>query len=174
MARTKITPTGRESPLGEEELIVSKTDPKGRIVYANDVFLRVAKYSAAEILGQPHSIVRHPEMPRCVFKLFWDTLERGEEFFGYVLNMAADGDHYWVFAHATPTRDAQGRVIGYHSNRRKPDAAQVAKVWPVYQQLLRIEQAAADRKQGMQQGTAALQDLLAKQGTSYERFVFSL
>ncbi|MCQ4161744.1 PAS domain-containing protein [Roseomonas sp. GC11] len=174
MARTKITPTGRESALGEEELIVSKTDPKGRIVYANDVFLRVAKFSAAEVLGQPHSLVRHPEMPRCVFKLFWDTLERGEEFFGYVLNLSSDGDHYWVFAHATPTRDARGTVIGYHSNRRKPDAAQVAKVWPVYQHLLKVEAAAADRKQGMQNGTAALHEWLAQKGTSYERFVFSL
>ena len=174
MSRQKVTPTGREAPLGEEELIVTKTDPKGRILYANDVFMRVSKYTPREVIGAPHSLVRHPDMPRCVFKLFWDTLLKGEEFFGYVLNLAADGDHYWVFAHATPTRDARGTVIGYHSNRRRPDPAQVARIQPIYQQLLRAEAASPDRKQGMQQGGTALQQLLAQQEVSYERFVFSL
>ncbi|MDJ0388990.1 PAS domain-containing protein [Roseomonas sp. E05] len=174
MPRHRIMPTGRESPFGEEELIVTKTDRKGRILYANDVFLRVSKYAVSDVLGQPHSLVRHPDMPRSVFRLFWETLEEGSEFFGYVLNLAADGSHYWVFAHATPTRDAQGHVIGYHSNRRRPDPAQVARVRPIYEQLLRAEAAAPDRKQGMQQGAAALNEMLAKQGVSYERFVFSL
>ncbi|HWL79786.1 MAG TPA: PAS domain-containing protein [Roseomonas sp.] len=174
MPRQRITPTGRESPFGEEELIVTKTDRKGRILYANDVFLRVSKYGVRDVLGQPHSLVRHPDMPRCVFRLFWETLEQGGEFFGYVLNLASDGSHYWVFAHATPTRDAAGQVVGYHSNRRRPDPAQVARVRPVYAQLLRAEAAASDRKQGMQQGGAALAEMLARQGMSYEHFVFSL
>jgi PAS domain S-box-containing protein len=116
-----IRPTGIENILGEEELIVSKTDLKGRITYANDVFIRMAKYSWKELVGAPHSLVRHPQMPRCVFKLLWDTLQAKQEIFAYVVNLAKDGSHYWVFAHVTPTLDDDGNIVGYHSNRRKPD-----------------------------------------------------
>jgi PAS domain S-box-containing protein len=120
-----IRPTGVENLLGEEELIVSKTDLKGRITYANDVFIRMAKYSYAELMGAPHSLIRHPDMPRSVFKLLWDTLQAKQEIFAYVVNLAKDGSHYWVFAHVTPTFDERGTIVGYHSNRRKPDPAQI-------------------------------------------------
>src|SRR6186713_1329751 len=86
-----IRPTGVENLLGEEELIVSKTDLKGRITYANDVFVRMAKYSYAELMGAPHSMIRHPDMPRCIFKLLWDTLQSKQEIFAYVVNLAKDG-----------------------------------------------------------------------------------
>ena len=115
-----IRPTGVENLLGEEELIVSKTDLKGRITYANDVFIRMAKYSYAELMGAPHSAIRHPDMPRCVFKLLWDTLQSRQEIFAYVVNLAKDGSHYWVFAHVTPSYAKDGRIIGFHSNRRVP------------------------------------------------------
>lgn len=115
----------------DDELIVSKTDLKGRITYANDVFLRVANLAPREALGAPHSLIRHPDMPRCVFKLLWDTIESGEEIFAYVINLAGNGDHYWVFAHVTPSFDASGRMVGYHSNRRRPSAEQIAKIVPI-------------------------------------------
>lgn len=169
-----IQPTGREAPFGENELIVSKTDTKGRITYANDVFLRVAGYTAKELLGQPHRIIRHPEMPRCVFKLLWDTIEAKGEIFAYVLNMAKNGDHYWVFAHVTPTFDAKGGIVGYHSNRRKPDAAQVAKIAPVYAALLQEERRAPDRKQGMNVSHEKLFAMLRDKGLAYDEFVFSV
>jgi PAS domain S-box-containing protein len=174
MPRNTTRPTGVESPFGIDEIIVTKTDMQGTIKYANDVFLRVSRVSLKEALGKPHNIIRHPEMPRCVFKLLWETLSAGGEFFGYVQNLAANGDHYWVFAHATPSRDSNGRVIGYHSSRRRPDPAQVARVKPVYQRLLQAEAGAADRKLSMEQGNASLQAFLTEQGTSYERFVFSV
>jgi PAS domain S-box-containing protein len=132
MARARIVPTGRESFLDLEEIIVSKTDLKGRITYANDVFLRVARMTEAEVIGAPHNIIRHPEMPRAVFQLLWERIESGHECFAYVLNMAKNGDHYWVFAHVTPSRDAKGTITGYHSNRRKPDPGQIAAVAPLY------------------------------------------
>ncbi|MDO9713928.1 PAS domain-containing protein [Paracraurococcus lichenis] len=173
MSRTSITPSGRESPFGEDEIIVTKTDLQGRLTYANDVFLRVSKYRARDVLGRPHSLVRHPEMPRCVFELLWQTLRDGGEFFGYVVNLASDGDHYWVFAHATPSRDAHGNVVGYHSSRR-PDPAQIARIKPVYDRLLRAEAAAPDRKTGQRRGADELHGFLRDSGTDYERFVFSL
>ena len=82
-----VRPTGIENILGEEELIVSKTDLKGRITYANDIFIRMAKYSWKELVGAPHSLVRHPDMPRCVFRLLWDTLQAKQEIFAYVVNL---------------------------------------------------------------------------------------
>jgi PAS domain S-box-containing protein len=174
MAAPAIRPTGRESPFGDEELIVSKTDLKGRITYANDVFLRVAKYSIQDLIGAPHSLIRHPDMPRCVFKLLWDTIEARQEIFAYVINMARDGDHYWVFAHVTPTFDANNTIVGYHSNRRKPDAAQVAKVKPLYRALLAEENRFQNRKDGMLRGYDMLVATLKDARLDYDEFVFSL
>jgi PAS domain S-box-containing protein len=174
VATPRPTPTGRESPLAEHEIIVSKTDPRGRIVYANEVFLRVSRLELRETLGQPHSLIRHPDMPRCVYELMWQTIQGGGEFFGYVQNMATNGDHYWVFAHVTPSRDAAGAITGFHSNRRKPDPAQVARIQPVYARLLGAERAEADRKLGQRRGAALLATILAERNMSYERFAFSL
>jgi len=174
MAKYTVQPTGRESPFGEDEIIVSKTDLKGRITYANDVFLRVSRFTAKQILGQPHSIIRHPDMPRCIFKLLWDTLEAKGEMFGYILNMASNGDHYWVFAHVTPTFSANGDVIGYHSNRRKPDARQIAAIKPLYDLLLAEERRADDRKEGMQHSFERLLATLQEKKVEYDEFVFTL
>ena len=99
MARPTAAPTGRERMFGEDEIIVSKTDLQGKITYANSVFLRVVGYAEEDVLGQPHSMIRHPGMPRAVFKLLWETIAGGREIFAYVKNMARDGDHYSVFAH---------------------------------------------------------------------------
>lgn len=174
MAKYTVHTTGRESYFGESELIVSKTDPQGRITYANQVFVRVSQFSEQELLGAPHSIVRHPEMPRCVFRFLWDRITLGHEVFAYVLNMAKSGDHYWVFAHVTPTFDSQGRIVAYHSNRRKPDAEQVAKVQPVYAALLAEEQKHQDRKAGLEASYKMLGEFVTGTGMSYDEFVFSL
>ena len=171
---SRIAPTRTERQFGEEEIIVSKTDLKGRIVYANDVFCRIGMYAEHELLGQPHSIVRHPDMPRCVFQLLWETIAEGREIFAYVKNMAKNGDYYWVFAHVTPSYDTQGKIDGYHSNRRRPDRAVLAKIEPLYARLLAEEARHADRKQGQAAGFALLQTLLAEQGMPYEEFVFKL
>jgi len=121
-------PTNVEQFFDRSEIIVSKTDLKGRITYANRTFARLAGYSEAELLGQPHSIIRHPDMPRAVFKLLWDTLAERNEVFAYVKNLARDGSFYWVFAHVTPSMDADQNVVGYHSNRRVPRREVVSNV----------------------------------------------
>jgi PAS domain S-box-containing protein len=174
MARAVIKPTGIECPFGEEELIVTKTDLKGHITYANDVFLRLSKFSLKEALGAPHSLIRHPDMPRCVFKLLWDTIQAKKEIFAYVLNMARDGDHYWVFAHVTPTLDAERNILGYHSNRRKPDRAQVDKVKELYAALRAEESKPDSRKDGMQLGYELLMSMLKNRGLEYDEFVFTI
>jgi PAS domain S-box-containing protein len=169
-----ITVTGVERTFREDEIIVSKTDVKGRIIYANEVFQRVAGYTESELMGKPHSIVRHPDMPRCVFKLLWDTIEAGNEIFAYVKNRAANGDHYWVFAHVTPTFDASRNIVSYHSNRRCPRRDAVAKVDALYKELLAIENSHSDRKAGMEASFAAVVAKLQAAGIPYDEFVFSL
>jgi len=170
----KLLPTGREISFGLDEIIVSKTDLRGAITYANDVFVRVSGYTEQQLLGSPHNLIRHPAMPRCVFKLLWDTLEEGKEIFAYVLNLNSHGDGYWVFAHVTPSRDLSGRPVGYHSNRRVPYPDALQKVRPLYQELVDIERREANPKAACAAGHAHLLALLAKTGLDYSRFVFSL
>jgi len=174
MTKYAVNPSGREIAFGEEDIIVSKTDTTGRITYANNVFLRVSGFSEDEVIGQPHSIVRHPDMPRCVFKLMWDTIVAGEELFAYVNNMAKNGDNYWVFAHVTPTFDENRKITGFHSMRRKPDAAQIEKVRQLYASLLAEENRHENRKEGMHAAHATLAGLLQNKGIGYDEFVFSL
>jgi PAS domain S-box-containing protein len=169
------TLTGRERTFDPDELIVTKTDTGGRITYANDVFLRISGLTEAEALGRPHSLIRHPHMPRCVFRLLWQEIQAGREIFAFVLNRAANGDHYWVFAHVTPTVDATGGIVSYHSNRRVPDKGAIAEVIaPLYADLLRIEASETSKQRGMDAATAHLTGILEKKGLDYERFVFSL
>jgi PAS domain S-box-containing protein len=171
----EIRPTGREVFFPAKELIVSKTDLKGRITYANRTFCHIAGYSEEELLGQPHSIIRHPDMPRAVFKLVWDTIASGREIFGYVKNMARSGDHYWVFAHVTPSFDAQGNIIAYHSNRRTPDPSVVKNaIAPLYAEVLRIEQSHRNGKDGLAAGYKALVDFVASKKVSYDELMFAL
>jgi len=173
MRINKIPPTGIEAHFGEDEIIVSKTDLKGIITYANDVFLRVSGYTEEELLGAPHNIIRHPAMPRCVFKLLWETVQAGREIFAYVNNLAKNGSHYWVLAHVTPTFDTAGRIVGYHSNRRRPDRASVQKVTNLYQQLTEQEKRLGGQA-GMKAAAQSLQDQLESLDQSYEEFIWSL
>ena len=176
---THGTLTGRERTFHRDEIIVSKTDLKGRITYANDVFLRISGYSEAELLGQPHNIVRHSDMPRCVYKLLWTRIESGSEIFAYVINRAKDGDHYWVFAHVTPVfgnpESGNGQTItGYHSSRRVPAPPAVEAAAGLYAALRAEEARHADRNAAMAASGAMLEKLLRDKGTSYDEFVFSL
>jgi len=174
MSRPHITPTGRAATFNEEEIIVSKTDLRGVITYTNDVFRRVSGYTERELIGQPHNIVRHPEMPRCVFKLLWDTLEAGQEVFAYIVNLAKNGDHYWVFAHVTPSVDAKGEIIGYHSNRRVPCDDALATIIPLYTELSAVERRHSNPREAMEASSAELHRKLSAQGLDYSQFVFSL
>jgi len=174
MDRAKVKPTGVERRLGEEDIIVSKTDPSGRILYVNQTLLDISDFTEEDLLGQQHSIVRHPEMPRSVFKLLWETIQSGQEIFAYVVNLTKFGDHYWVFAHVTPSFGEDGSIIGFHSNRRAPDRKGVQNAQALYKVLLEEEQRHADRRKGMLSATELLQSMLADKNVEYDQFVFTL
>ena len=170
-----ITATGVERFFDKNEIIVSKTDLKGNLTYVNNVFLRISDYTEAELLGQPHSLIRHVDMPRAIFKLLWDYLQDGKEIFAYVNNFAKNGDNYWVLAHVTPSFDDVGNVVGYHSNRRVPDAEILANtIIPLYKQLKDIENGDKSRKIGLQKSEQKLKEIVADQGVSYDEFILSL
>ncbi len=173
MIQQCVQPTDREITFGDDEIIVSKTDIKGIILYTNRTFLKVSGYTEAELLGKPHNIIRHPGMPRCVFKLLWDTIASGNEIFAYVKNMAKNGDYYWVFAHVTPTFGDQGGIIGYHSSRRSPERRQVDLFAGIYDKLLAEENRHADWREGMASATRMLRDAVAEKNMDYAEFVFS-
>jgi len=173
-ARRPARPTGVEHRFPPEDLIVSKTDRRGVITYANDVFLRVSGYDLDEVLGQPHNLIRHPEMPRAVFALLWQTLAEGREVFAYIDNLSADGGHYWVLAHVTPSYGLDGSVVGYHSNRRSPSPSAVARVAPLYRQLLDEERRHPTAKAAVEASSRLLDRFLAAEGHSYEDFVWSI
>ncbi|MCD8493941.1 MAG: PAS domain-containing protein [Alphaproteobacteria bacterium] len=165
--------TGVERHLHKDDIIVSKTDIPGTITYVNKIFIDISGYTEEEMLGRPHSVIRHPHMPRAVFKLLWDTLGAGKEIFAYVMNRCKNGDHYWVIAHVTPSYSLDGKLIGYHSSRRAPQAGALNVIKPLYEQLLKIEQNAG-RKEGLEASYDALTQILAEKEISYEKFVLSL
>ncbi len=174
MHRAQVTPTGVERVFGPDQIIVSKTDVKGRITYANSVFLDVARYCEADVLGQPHNIIRHPDMPRIVFKVLWDTVLAGEEIFAFVQNLASDGAHYWVLAHVTPSWTTAGRIGGFHSNRRLPSREAVASVGDLYRDLRAAERAHAKPADQMAASGALLDATLAARGLTYDAWVWSV
>lgn len=174
MAR-ELSVTGVEQFFDENELIVSKTNLKGHLTYTNDVFLRLAGYTEKECLGQPHSMIRHPDMPRAVFGLLWSTIQEGREIFAYVVNRCKNGDHYWVNAHVTPSRDLSGNIVGYHSNRRVPDRDVLEnRIKPLYGELLKIERSHNNRKEGLAASTGHLQAMLDEQEMAYDQFIATL
>lgn len=171
--KPSIIPTNREHKLADNDFIVSKTDTKGRITYANRVFMEIAQYPESELLNVQHNIVRHPEMPRGVFRFLWDTIKKNQEFFGFVKNMCANGDYYWVFANVTPDYDLNGQLQGYYSVRRKPPESAIRAVTPIYQEMLAIEKRSGP-KEGPNQSIAYLQQFLETNKTSYQELVFDL
>ena len=160
-----------EIPVPPDKFLVSKTDLKGIITYANPVFCEIAGYSEEELIGKNHNIVRHPDMPRTVFKLLWDTIQKGEEIFAYVKNLAKDGRYYWVFAHVTPTFDSSGRITGYTSDRRPVIHREVltGTIEPLYRELRE-----AEGRGGLEAGMNLLNQKLKSIGKSYEEFIFTI
>lgn len=173
MKPKSIQPTDVERKMRADDFIVSKTDAKGRIIYCNPIFIEFSGYSEQELLGKQHNIVRHPDMPRTTFKLAWDTIKSGNEFFAYVKNMSKDGSFYWVMAHMTPDPGANGQPIGYTSVRRCPREEALEIIQPLYAEMVAAEKATSARD-AMDAGNDVLQNYLRKEGVSYEELVLTI
>ena len=126
--------TGRERDFPSAQRLISATDTRGLITYCNDEFVSVSGFEREQLLGQPHNIVRHPDMPEAVFEHMWSHLKAGKAWMGIVKNRCQNGDFYWVSAYVTPISE-NGRVSGYESVRVKPDAEQVRRASQLYAQI---------------------------------------
>lgn len=167
-----IAPTAVERKLRQDDFIVSKTDLKGHITYGNRIFIEFSGFTEAELLGNQHNIIRHPDMPRSIFQGMWDTIQSGRECFAYVKNLAKDGSYYWVVANVTPSYDNSGRVVGYFSVRRKPNEEGVRYFTDLYRAMLAAEQRAGTHD-AIPASKKILDDLLAESRTTYDQLVLS-
>jgi PAS domain S-box-containing protein len=172
--KNPIKPTDREISLDGQDFIVSKTDIKGRITYANRIFMKISGYPEPELLGVQHNILRHPDMPRSIFNLLWDYIQSGIECFAYTKNLCKNGDHYWGQANVTPDRDSKGNIIGYFSVRRRPREDTILTIEEIDRHLLAEEQKVGARD-AIEASTVLLHQTISKKGfSSYETFVLGI
>lgn len=164
----KIVPINNEKKFAQDELLVTKTDTKGIITYANQAFMRIVAMEEADLLGKPHNVIRHPDMPRIIFKLLWSYLQAGKEIHAYVKNLCSDGSYYWVLANVTPSY-LNKKVIGYHSARRLPTKKALDIIQPLYTKLLE-----AEKRGGITASESILNDLLQEKGVEYDQFILSI
>jgi len=161
---TKPTPLDVEIVLDPKRYIVSETDEKGKITYCNDYFMEVSGYSTEELIGKPHSIVRHPDMPKVVFKLLWETISAGKNINAVVKNLAKDGRYYWIFTEFEIRKDTDtGKIIGYHAARKTISKHVIAVIADLYAELLQIEKA-----QGVEASQTYLINFLKEKGDDIE------
>lgn len=158
-----------ERTMNENDFIVSKTDLKGKITYCNRIFIEMAEFSEEELLGAPHNIIRHAKMPKAVFQLLWDNIQKKEEVFAFVLNQTKNKNEYWVFANVTASLDVKGNIIGYYSVRRRPNPKALEIIKPLYAKMLE-----AEKSGGTAASTKILTDVLQEKGVSYNELVISI
>ena len=158
-----------ECQVSADAFLVSKTDTKGRITYCNIPFIRIVGAKVDELIGKPHNVVRHPDMPRVVFKILWEHIKNKREVFAYVKNKSFDGSYYWVFANVTASLDENGSVIGYYSVRRKPNPKALEIIIPLYKQLLD-----AEKSGGIDASSKLLDSILSSKKVDYDEFMNNL
>ncbi len=138
--------TQRERTFPAQQRLISTTDARGVINYCNDAFMEISGFSRDELIGAPHNLVRHPDVPSAVFEHMWSTLKKGQPWMGIVKNRCRNGDHYWVNAYVTPVFENE-RVVGYESVRIKPTAEQILRAEGLYSRLNRGKSAVPRRDQ---------------------------
>ena len=171
--KNKVTPTDQELELPDDEFISSKTNAKGILTYANSLFVKYSGYKESELLGQQHNVIRHPDMPRVIFKLMWDTLQSNREFNGYIKNLNKNGSYYWVFANIAPSFSSENELLGYYSVRRKPDSEKMNYIKNLYVDLLDIEQQSST-KEAIDNSLYKLNMILNGREKGYDEFILTI
>lgn len=158
-----------EIKMSPDRMIISKTDAQGKIIYVNKEFRKISGFGRTELIGKPHNIIRHPKMPRGVFKLFWQTIQSGKEFNGFVKNRCKNNDYYWVFASVNPWFDTDGKTLkGYFSARRAPSKEGLKFFSDLYQKML-VEEAKASKTEAASQSLDYLNNFCLQQEVSYDQ-----
>ncbi len=160
-----ITPTDVEQEVRSVDIIVSKGNEAGDITYANPIFFKLAGYTQSELLEKPHSIIRHPDMPKIIFKYFWDSLQEGKDVYTFVKNLSKDGSFYWIHAHVRVAKNPDGSFRNYVSTRKTMSSTARAVIEPLYAKLI-----VAEESGGMDESLKVLEDFLASNGASLSTF----
>jgi len=167
---THPEPIDHEIKLNPKRYIVSKTDAKGIIEYGNDYFVEVSGYKESELIGKPHSIVRHPDMPKVVFKMMWDRINRAQNIMAVVKNMAKDGSYYWVVTEFEPKVDPiTNEIISHTAFRKAAPQKAIDTMAPIYQKLIEIE-----KDGGMEASEKYLRGFLEENRVTYDEFINEL
>jgi PAS domain S-box-containing protein len=169
MRKPHTTPIEKETILTDNDFVVSKTDLKSRIKYGNEYFIKISGWEEKELLGAPHNILRHPDMPKVAFKILYEMLDKNEEFFGFIKNLRKDGGYYWVFASISPDYDVNGKKIGYYAVRRKCRDGFKKVVEPLYKKLVDLEKSG-----GMEASYKAVQELLKEKNMTLNEFTLAI
>ncbi|MDY0121342.1 MAG: PAS domain-containing protein [Sulfurimonas sp.] len=153
----------------KNDFIISKTNLKGQITYTNKIFMEMSEYSEAELLDKPHSLLRHPQMPKAVFQHLWNHITKQQEVFAYVLNKTKHNNEYWVYANITASLDENDKHTGYYSVRRAPNPKALEIIKPLYAKMLEIE-----KRSGVNASMNVLVELLKEKGVCYDEFIISI
>ena len=133
------TPIDEEIILDPNKNIMSKTNPKGIIEYANEYFMAISGYEEFELMGQPHNVIRHPDMPKVIFKIMWEELRNGNNMYAFVKNLAKDGRYYWVIVNFEIQYDEDGEIRSYYAHRKAAPAHAIVRISKLYKKLRAIE-----------------------------------
>ena len=164
------TPINREVVWDKTKTIISTTDKYGTITDVNQTFIDVSGYSADELLGKPHNIIRHPDMPKIIFKVTWDNILAGRNFHGIIKNLAKSGEYYWVVTDFEVGRNIMGEVVTIMARRRAvPQYVITDHIEPLYQTLLKLEKIG-----GMELSNRYFKGFLEKQGKSYIEYIMDI
>lgn len=161
----KPTPTDVEHEVTDVDLIVSKSDAKGDIVYANPIFIKISGYSQGELMDKPHSLLRHPDMPKVIFKYLWDNIQAGKEVHAFVKNLCKDGGYYWVLAQVRPAVNPDGSFRNYVSTRKRAMPEAKKAIAELYAKLLEVE-----KSDGVEASEKALTAYLEENGVTPDTF----
>ncbi len=163
------TPIDNEIPLDKTRIIMSKTDEKGIIEYANNYFMKICGYDEWELMAEPHNVIRHPDMPRIIFKLLWERLHKGENIHALVKNLAKDGSYYWVITSFETIYNKDNKILAHFSRRKASPRYAIETIIPIYKKLLELEKEA-----GMKASKQYLFDLLANENLTYDAFILKV
>jgi PAS domain S-box-containing protein len=137
----KASPTTNEIEVKPVDIVVSKADTEGDIAYANPIFYKLSGYNKKELAHEPHSILRHPDMPTVIFKHLWSELKQGKEVYAFIKNLTKDGSFYWVYAYIRPAFNPDGSLRNYVSTRKTMSQEAREMIEPLYHKLLEVEKA---------------------------------
>jgi PAS domain S-box-containing protein len=162
-------PTGKELKLHPKDMLVSKTDVKGVISYGNNTFVEISGYKESELIGMPHNILRHPDMPKAIFYLMWESIKNGKNIMAVVKNLSKNGDHYWVTTDFDIQRNREGKIRNFIAFRQAAPKNVVKVIEPLYATMLEIEE-----KHSMEESINYLEAFLEEKQMSYNQYIEDL